>query len=335
MLQSRLKQQPKTLSPGTQLAIRWVTLLMLFGFTVWAMMQLGQPKSWRWWSTLTPTEQTVPTSSQPRLAPFPDQAILAKLVDRTLFGVENNQLLLPNQRNEQNRHDADARYHLLLLASMSQSSWLEQDARTHVDHDQLMQQPGSFRGALLRFQGELISWSKIPLKRTEIPGQTYAYQAWIVLAQPHQRICFLFSELPKGWPDEVKPMHVRQESVGVTISGYFLKLLRVENPLQPEQPVNVPVLVGKGLKLMPIYNDRESDMRLLWLFLGMAFPVFLLLSCAWFWYGKTDASLRKRLCLVKERRQALEREALTEFGKNGMMDIINAEPNGMLNSEAD
>ncbi len=318
MIRSRFRQKVHAASPGTRLAIRWMTLLMLLGFAYWAMHRLDRPKAWRWWGQLTTPSGAIDAApSGPRQAPFPDLDLLRKVEDGTPFGVENDRLLLPSEVNERHRIDADARYHLLFLASMAPGASLLHDARPSVTYEQLLADPAANRGEVVRFQGELLSWSKIPLKRSEIPGQSHAYQAWVILEQPQQRICYLFSELPEGWRETPVPS---QELLGVAIAGYFLKGLKVEHPQQPNQSVIVPVVVGKRLHLLPGVEAAAGGIQLPWLFFWMALPVALLMLLAWSWYVREDRSLRQRLALVESRRHALDLESIEQLEKNAQED---------------
>ncbi|HMP01416.1 MAG TPA: hypothetical protein PKD86_03180 [Gemmatales bacterium] len=294
---------------GWAAPVRWATLLALLFFVAWAATQLGEPRRWAWWETALASSRpaaSIPTHpAAPRRAPFPDEATLAGALDGEPFWSETARNPLRGRDFERHLRDADARYHLLLLAAAVEPGVLEQDAEPAPAWDALMAHPDRYRGRLLRFQGHLFGLRRMPLSRDDVPGLKSCFQAFLTVGASQERLCVLFPREPADadWPPEEQWARMWRRDVGV--AGYFLKVVRIDGPKPGEEPTLLPVLVARTLLWPPDAEGAAPTMHQgLWVFGLMAAPVLVLaLWLRWQW-RRGDRPLRQRLADVTARRQA-------------------------------
>lgn len=292
--------------------LRFFTLATLLALGLYFSIRLTRQPS-----IVEPLAAAVAT--QPRRTPFPDTEVLRGAVDREGFLVENEGLLLPQPKNERMRQDADARYHLLLLAATTPAEWLAADATTPLNHAQTLAEAPAIRGALCRVTGDLIAVAPLELKRDAVAGLQHAYQGVVTLADARERVLVLFTEWPKTWPPakELSP----QLPLKIELPGWFLKVGRVTSPSEAHAPLELPVVVGRLPRVLPTPPAPTADLP--WVFAIMAGPVLLLLAGAWWWHRRLDRPYQARLAAARERLNEHERQQMES------LENSNSSPEGV------
>ncbi len=243
----------------------------------------------------TPIERPVPR--EPRIAgrkaPEPELSILSKAVDRERF------LRPEDEVNRRARGDADARYHLIELASLARPEDLAADALQNVRYDHLINEPGRFRGQVIHIEGSLRRVDRFEMAEPP-PGVKECFQGWLVAGRPdrEQIYCVLFTDLPPGFPPEKDWLqHILS---GAKFDGYFLKVLRAEDS-RDRRGRPVPVLVGRTVTPPPAVPAEE---RANWLSLGVTavfiVAVFVCLVAVLL-YRRGDRRMAERLNALRDR----------------------------------
>lgn len=293
-----------TPAEGRRLAVRFVTLFLILALGLYFSFRLSRQPTFL--DALTLAEAAKPVG--PRRAPFPDPEILKHAADQAPFLVENEELLLPNRKNERNRLDADARYHLLLLAATTPTELLRADAMPGPPFGQLQKQPAAHRGELMRYEGELLAAGPLELKRDAVAGLSRCFQAVIAGDGPADRLLVLFAEWPAGWPDLKES---NRSAPQVVAAGYFLKIAQLPSPREGGPPLFVPVLVARSLEAAP---PAASPLAALpWVYAAMAAPVLFLLACGWLLFKRGDQQLQARLAAAQARQAEEEAKGLAKF----------------------
>jgi hypothetical protein len=300
-----------------RLVLRLVILLATLGLILLLAARTKQPHVWAWvgaGAAPTPAhESQAPKADGPRRAPFPEEDILAGAADGEPFLVENPDLILETEKQQRARRDADARYHLLLLAKSAAPGSLQANARFDLRYSQLKHKPRSCRGEIVGIRGTVVSITPMELQR-ELPDVPVCYQAQVTVDVPDQRYWVIFTDLPPGLPPENqwRGLYLHQ----VFIAGYFLKVLRMENPREPKQPLLLPVLVAKTLDLPPATADTAWN-EVAIIFGLAAIPVLVVGLFAWWYYAHTEAALRDRINQTKRRRTERDRAAVLDLEAQG------------------
>lgn len=295
--------------------VRWLTLVGIALFLAWAAGRLSEPQRWLWWETeLTGAATKVNQEHLPaqrklasagRRAPVPDAAILAGAKDGEPFWAESAANPLRSPHIELRRRDADARYHLLLLVRAAIPETLLLDAEPSPSWTELLESPSRHRGRLLRVQGHCFGLRRMALSRSDVPGLTHCYQAFLSQGSSEPRLLVLFSELPKAdLPPE--PEWARFWRRDVTAAGYFLKVVRLDSPVNGES-ATLPVLVARTLLMPPAAEEASSaaSASTWWVFVGMAGPLLLLLiGLSWRWWREDRPLLERRQRMLSRQKKA-------------------------------
>jgi hypothetical protein len=195
-------------------------------------------------------------------APVANPEFLRGALDRREFLLENP----ADPDNVLYARDADARYYLLELARDANPADLAADARRDVRYTALLEKPQDYRGQVIHVQGDLLWVTHFELKRS-VPGLPHVYQG-LLLAEPTGRpVWLLFPELPPGLPPEAQWSRLYLN--GVRFDGYFLKVLRAEDPKEKGKQLYFPVLVGRTLTLAAPAVEMET---------GLSWPFVLIVG---------------------------------------------------------
>lgn len=304
--------------------VRWLTLVGIALFLVWAAGRLSEPQRWLWWETdlagaaTKADAEEAPTprklSSGGRRAPVPDEAILAGALDGEPFWAESAANPLRSPHIERRRRDADARYHLLLLVRAAIPETLLLDAEPSPPWTELLERPERHRGRLLRVQGHCFGLRRMPLIRSDVPGLTHCYQAFLSTGGTSEpRLLVLFTDLPDAdLPPESEWARFWRRDVAAV--GFFLKVVRLEAPAGGE-PASLPVLVARTLLVPPATEAASGPMSASawWIFAGMAGPLLLLLiGLSWRWRREDQPWLERRR-RVESRQRAAETDHFTAW----------------------
>jgi hypothetical protein len=247
-------------------------------------------------------------------APVPQSEWLRGARDREPFLVEDPL----DVDNEKWRADADARYYLIELVRRTKAQNLTAAARSDVRHTALLEKPEEYRGELIHIEGELLWVKTFELKRAGT-GLPHIYEG-LIEAGGRRPYWILFTELPAGFPPE--DAWSRLSLHGVHFNGYFLKVLRTDNP-EPRLKAKFlyfPVLVGKTVEL-PAPTPGWALRPLLWTILpvfGAIVVVVLVLS----WLYRRGE--RRYLAKMEEVRQRARQR--TDQPADGHLDTPGSEP---------
>lgn len=277
---------------------RLFVLLAILGLGVWFAARFTR-------APFPSGAETARPSQGPRRAPFADLDLLKGAVPNEPFLVDNDELLLPTGRDGRMRGDADARYHLLLLAATTPADWLLADAAPAPAPAVLRSEPSRFQGQLLRAEGELLAARPLPLKRDSVAGLKQAWQLLLSI-EPTEPLLALCTEWPAGWPP---PESISSGSgPRVAVAGYFLKNVRLRAPGADQPDRLVPVLVGRSARALASPPSPLGELP--FVFAVMAMPVGVLLVAAWLWHRRGDVPHRRRLSAALARQQQREADAM-------------------------
>jgi hypothetical protein len=289
-----------------RLAVLTVTLF----FIGWIISRAKNPRTWAWISQGESADSAAVAATAParheRTAPYPDAEVLAGAVDHQPFLVEHKDGFLTPPET---RRDADARYHLLLLAHSAKPGALEADGASGYRYTALREKPNDYRGQLVTIQGDLLWITHLELKR-DLPGLHVCYQALITANKPDQGYWCLFTDLPEGLPppQEWDRLYLH----GVRFTGYFYKVLKADLPKDNQKAKQIPVLIGKSLVLPMAAAESWSWLDMPYILAVMAVPVAMLGVFALVWHRRGERAHRKKMAEVEARRR--QRIESVEFG---------------------
>lgn len=221
----------------------------------------------------------------------PSQEILRGAIDRKGFLTDD-----PDEadfNNARRKGDADARYHLLDLATTVSPQDIAKNARTDVRYSALLQKPPDYRGQVIRIQGQLRWLKTFELSRDTIPGVKFVYEGLITVGSDAYWV--MFPELPPGLPpsSEWNNLYVHD----VTFNGYFLKVLLAENA---KGKFPFPVLIGRTLELAPALAGTSFESGF-WTLVIVAGTAALLLGIVFWLHGLGERRYAARLAAVRAR----------------------------------
>jgi hypothetical protein len=236
-------------------------------------------------------------------------------LDGEPFWAESPANPLRSPQIERRRRDADARYHLLLLVRVAIPETLLLDAEPSPPWMELLESPHRHRGRLLRVQGNCFGLRRMPLSRSDVPGLTHCYQAFLSQGMSEPRLMVLFTELPRAdLPPESDWARFWRRNVAA--AGYFLKVVRLEAPATGE-PASLPVLVAQTLLVPPAAEvaSEAAPASAWWVFVGMAGPLLvLLIGLSWQWRREDQPWLERRQ-RMQFRQQKAETARFTAWAK--------------------
>lgn len=302
---------------------RLITYLLLctsLVVLVAAQLSFRKPALWRW-AQAEPLAIAVSTESetirqnepkQARRAPCPDLKMLEGAADQEPFLMPPADALPELQASAKAMHDADARYHLLQLAQDALPAALEADARSDVRYKALVQKPSSYRGELIKIQGDLISLAEPMELKKKVPGLEVCYVGLMTSDQPDHQYLVLFVDLPPGLTKNQKEwgqLYLRQ----VQFTGYYYKVAKFTRSEGKPKSWMLPVLVGKSL-IMPTQVAEPTDwFNLLTIFLIMALPVGLIILLLPRYFRRADTAHELLMEGYRQRREDRVRQALEEL----------------------
>lgn len=244
-----------------------------------------------------------------RKAPYPDMRLLAGAADRRQFLTETFRLTeAPLGEKEKvietnYRRDADARYHLLNLAKVSLTGDLEKDGRKNIRYQALVTKPNEYRGELITVTGSLNSVGEsMEILRPEA-GLEFCYPGMMMGDHSSHMYYLLFTDLPANMP-ESKSAWNQLFWQNMSFTGYFYKVVRMENHKDPSKPWFLPVLVGKSP--ITLANSTQtaapSIMVPFLIFLAMLLPVVLVAGLGTWWFRRREKEHQQRMEAVRQRR---------------------------------
>ena len=184
-----------------------------------------------------------------------DRAIFDRIEDRSPI------------RSETQNPDEYAAYNAV-LAHARQFPVAELDARARRDvmyKDLFRAVRKEFKLDLVRFEGRLKRLRSIgPTRQLKESGIETLYEGWIVPKdQPKFLLCFLATELPKGFEAQ-HDLSRDKLNLPVSISGYFFKLMAYETPEAAKDPKKgsvefAPLLMGRSVVVLSEPNRDPAD----------------------------------------------------------------------------
>jgi hypothetical protein len=185
--------------------------------------------------------------------------------DRSIFDrIEDRS---PIRSESQNPDEYRAYNAVLVHAHQFPVAELDAAARRDVMYKDLFRSVRKeFKLELVRFEGRLKRLRSIgPTRQLKEAGIETLYEGWIVpREQPKFLICFLTTELPKGFE---APHDLGRDKLNlpVSIAGYFFKLMAYETPEAAKDPKKstieyAPLLMGHSvIVLSETVRDPSAD----------------------------------------------------------------------------
>jgi len=164
-----------------------------------------------------------------------------------------------------------------------------------VKWDQLMTNPGFYRGKVVGIEGKLRKLVLMDAPADIRPPVEHVYEAWIQTPDNPRPIICVFSNLP----EELKPYEntLLKEPIPVSFTGYFIMRYKY---LHKKEEVVTPMLIGQTITPgPPEVKEEESGFTVpLGVFLALG-GIFLVVLTTMIvlnrWYKREDAKIMTRV----------------------------------------
>jgi hypothetical protein len=196
---------------------------------------------------------------------------------------------MPVQNWEQRPEEASAYNYLLARANEVPPVELTRHARRDLSYAHLMEEPSSYRGAIVYFEGRVRRLVRCdPPKLAANEGVKDLYEAWIFgtlhYANP---ICVLVTRLPEG----IKPGE--RVDYPVRGAGYFFKRYRYR---AADTLRDAPLLMGPTLTLNTSAESASPPIsELLTWFVGFGIMAVAIVAFMAWWFWRSDRKTRRQM----------------------------------------
>lgn len=309
--------------------ITYVLLCTSLLIVVLAQASFSRPSVWRWLqaepesrseTALDPHPPVRTQTTGPRRAPYPLPATIKGAADGEGFLAPAADALPELQASARASLDADARYHLLQLAKDSLPGALEHDAVAGTRYQALLQKPESYRGEIIRIEGDLISLGEPMELHRKVPGMEVCYLGLMTNVKPEHQYLILFVDLP----EKLKTLHKDWKQLylrDVRFSGYFYKVARFQQDAGRKKTWMLPVLVGKAPYIPQTHEQTSHWSDLVTVFVFMAIPVLLITFLLPRLFRKDEQSHEQLMQLFRTRRDQKIHESLEELRDEQNRDL--------------